>query len=63
MDAIDGTTSRAQSGRVFPKHRFAGSHLEIGEQFGEACRDLIASHLDKALGLSLIHISPPTRPY
>ena len=50
MDAIDGTTSRAQSGRVFPKHRFAGSHLEIGEQFGEACRDLIASHLDKALG-------------
>lgn len=50
MDATDVVAARALSDRVFPTYRFAGSHQQIGEQFGEACRDLIARHLDKALG-------------
>lgn len=36
-------------GRIFPFHRFSGAHREIGEQFGEACRDLIHRHLDTVL--------------
>jgi isopenicillin-N N-acyltransferase like protein len=51
-----GTMSTAEmaardttAGRVFPFYRFAGTHRQIGEQFGEACGDLIARHLDKAL--------------
>ena len=35
--------------RTFPFYRFAGSHHEIGRQYGEACRDLILQHRDKAL--------------
>jgi isopenicillin-N N-acyltransferase-like protein len=35
--------------RTFPFYRFAGSHREIGQQYGEACRDLIVQHRDKAL--------------
>lgn len=35
--------------RTFPFHRFAGSHREIGQQYGESCRDLIAQHRDLAL--------------
>jgi isopenicillin-N N-acyltransferase like protein len=38
--------SGAQS---FPFYRFTGTHREIGRQFGEACRDLIIQHRDKAL--------------
>jgi isopenicillin-N N-acyltransferase-like protein len=34
---------------VFPAFSFAGSHREIGRQYGEACRDLIRRHLDLAL--------------
>ncbi len=34
---------------VFPFYRFAGTHREIGQQYGEACRDLILQHRDKAL--------------
>lgn len=37
------------TGRVFPHHRFSGTHREIGEQFGESCRHLIHRHRDKAL--------------
>ena len=36
-------------GREFPRFRFQGTHLQIGEQFGEACRDLMHLHLNKAL--------------
>lgn len=35
--------------RTFPLHRFAGSHREVGQQYGEACRDLIVQHRDLAL--------------
>lgn len=35
--------------RTFPFHQFAGSHREIGQQYGEACRDLILQHRDLAL--------------
>ncbi len=50
MRATDVETSQQLSDRVFPTYRFAGSHREIGEQFGESCRELIHRHLDKALG-------------
>jgi isopenicillin-N N-acyltransferase-like protein len=36
-------------GRTFPSFRFEGSHLEVGQQYGEACRDLIHQHRDLAL--------------
>lgn len=32
----------------FPAYRFTGSHFAIGQQFGEACRDRIHLHLDRA---------------
>jgi isopenicillin-N N-acyltransferase like protein len=35
--------------QAFPFYRFQGTHREIGKQFGEACRDLILLHRDKAL--------------
>lgn len=35
--------------RTFPFYRFSGSHKAIGQQYGEACRDLILEHRDKAL--------------
>ena len=34
---------------AYPFHRFSGSHLEIGRQHGEECRDLIARHYDLAI--------------
>lgn len=34
---------------VFPRFRLAGSHREIGRQFGEATGPLIRHHLDRAL--------------
>jgi isopenicillin-N N-acyltransferase-like protein len=40
----------ARSSAVFPSFRLAGSHREIGRQFGEAAAPLIRLHLDKALG-------------
>jgi isopenicillin-N N-acyltransferase-like protein len=35
--------------RTFPRFRFTGSHRTIGEQYGEACADLIHRHRDLAL--------------
>jgi isopenicillin-N N-acyltransferase like protein len=35
--------------RTFPAFRFTGTHRDIGQQFGEACRDLIHQHLTYAL--------------
>lgn len=32
----------------FPVFRFAGSHREIGRAYGEACRELIRTHYDRA---------------
>jgi isopenicillin-N N-acyltransferase like protein len=37
------------SNQAFPFYRFTGTHREIGRQFGEACRELIVQHRDKAL--------------
>lgn len=37
------------TGRIFPFHQFSGTHRQIGEQFGETCRDLIHRHRDKVL--------------
>jgi isopenicillin-N N-acyltransferase like protein len=37
------------SGDAFPFYRFAGTHREIGRQFGEACQGVILQHRDKAL--------------
>lgn len=42
--------------RTFPFYRFSGSHREIGQQYGEACRELIIEHRDKALD-RLLHKS------
>jgi isopenicillin-N N-acyltransferase like protein len=36
-------------GQAFPFYRFSGTHREIGQQFGEACRELILQHREKAL--------------
>ena len=35
--------------RSFPLYRFSGSHRAVGQQYGEACRDLILQHRDLAL--------------
>jgi len=47
------TTSAGEAtittGRVFSSYRFSGTHREIGEQYGEACAELIHRHLVKAL--------------
>ena len=37
------------TGRTFPHYCFSGTHRQIGEQFGEACRELIHRHRDKVL--------------
>lgn len=37
------------TGRTFPHFQFRGSHRQIGEQFGEACRELIHRHRDTVL--------------
>ena len=39
----------SSSDAVFPYFRFAGSHHEIGRQFGESCRDLIHRHVELAV--------------
>jgi isopenicillin-N N-acyltransferase-like protein len=48
MSMIQATPD-VTTGRTFPFHRFSGTHRQIGEQFGEACRDLIALHRDTVL--------------
>jgi hypothetical protein len=39
----------ATVGRIFPSYRFSGTHRQIGQQYGEACVELIHRHLAKAL--------------
>jgi len=34
---------------AYPFHRFSGSHLEVGRQYGEQCRDLIVRHYELAI--------------
>src|SRR4051812_28737566 len=48
--SVDQSVS-AMSSRdaVFPYFQFAGSHREIGRQFGESCRELIHRHVDLAV--------------
>jgi isopenicillin-N N-acyltransferase-like protein len=36
-------------GRTFPFYRFRGTHRQIGEQYGEACAELIHRHRDLAV--------------
>jgi hypothetical protein len=43
------TTATASSPTVFPSFRLAGTHRQIGRQFGEAAAPLIRHHLDRAL--------------
>lgn len=38
-----------ESLQSFPFYRFRGTHRQIGQQFGEACSDLIKKHRDYAL--------------
>jgi len=33
----------------YPFHRFSGSHFEVGRQYGEECRELIARHYGLAI--------------
>lgn len=49
LTEIEGLYPEVHMSRTFPFHRFSGSHREIGQQYGEACRDLIAQHRDKAI--------------
>lgn len=35
--------------KVFPFHRFSGSHYQIGQQYGDTCRDLIKLNLDLSM--------------
>jgi isopenicillin-N N-acyltransferase-like protein len=49
MSTAQTTAGKTTSGRTFPFYRFVGTHREIGEQYGEACRDLIHQHLNKAI--------------
>ena len=42
---------------VFPRFRVAGSHRQIGRQFGEAAAPLIRHHLNKALARLEVHSS------
>ncbi|MFN8634552.1 MAG: C45 family peptidase [Chloroflexota bacterium] len=46
-----------RSAAVFPRFRLAGSHRQIGRQFGEATSDLIRLHLERALGRLEAHSS------
>jgi len=39
----------SSSDAVFPYFQFAGSHREIGRQFGESCRELIHRHVELAV--------------
>jgi isopenicillin-N N-acyltransferase-like protein len=47
----------AQSSAVFPSFRIAGSHRQLGRQFGEAAASLIRLHLERALARLESHSS------
>lgn len=49
MSSVLAGESTVTAGRVFPFFRFSGTHRAIGEQFGDACSELIHRHLEKAL--------------
>ncbi|MGM0924122.1 MAG: C45 family autoproteolytic acyltransferase/hydrolase [Bacillota bacterium] len=38
-----------RSTKAYPFYRFSGTHLQIGKQYGEACKDLIKKHREYAL--------------
>lgn len=46
-DLLSSTPS--QTPAEFPSYRFSGTHREIGRQYGEACTDAIALHLNLAV--------------
>lgn len=48
------------SATTFPYHRFTGTHRQIGQQYGEACADLIHTHRDLALERLAAHAGIPT---
>ena len=35
--------------KVFPFYRFSGSHFQVGQQYGSACRELIKKNLDRSM--------------
>lgn len=39
---------KMRSSRTFPYYQFRGTHRQIGQQYGEACADLIHKHVDLA---------------
>src|SRR5699024_6725096 len=43
------TNDKVKSSEAFPFYSFEGTHYEIGEQYGESCRDLIKLHKKYAL--------------
>ncbi|CAN5320642.1 hypothetical protein BH20ACT8_BH20ACT8_02130 [soil metagenome] len=45
MAATDRSAADGQTAREFPAFRFAGTHRQLGRQYGESCGDLIARHL------------------
>ncbi|MCG7344056.1 C45 family peptidase [Sporosarcina sp. ACRSL] len=47
MANLNSITKR--STEAFPFYRFSGTHFQIGEQYGEACKDLILKHHKYAL--------------
>jgi hypothetical protein len=59
---LSSSGSELRSPDFFPAFAFAGTHRAIGEQYGEACRELIHLHLDLALArLSRVNqIAPET---
>lgn len=48
-DPARTSTRSQQVPAEFPWYRFSGTHREIGRQYGEACTEAIALHLDLAL--------------
>ncbi|MFM1654782.1 C45 family autoproteolytic acyltransferase/hydrolase [Brevibacillus sp. B_LB10_24] len=48
MHNLENTTS-GRSSESFPFYRFSGTHRQIGQQYGEACKALIQKHRDYAL--------------
>ncbi len=48
-DPARTSTRSQQVPAEFPRYRFSGTHREIGRQYGEACTEAIALHLDLAL--------------
>lgn len=47
MTKLNSTTEKSKE--AFPMYTFSGTHFQMGEQYGEACKDLILKHYKYAL--------------